>query len=257
MYEFIDTLRGNLLREGFDIAENHLRQAVESIVAGNHEAASGQLRSFAEGFFDNLHRLLVGSGLTRGAARRDLVDKGKLTQEEGALLKATIDVLHGEGAHAGRLDPNASVARLFICAGVVHSALALLPNLPTVHDVLRLAPIIPPDGYRLATDAEMRTSCPACNHEQSLAEAALRRGEEFSEYVCVNGCQVILIIGKPGDDGPWQGRGYRLGDFVIRNARDVIVPRIPVDYLFAAHPQPIHSILINASPAALMRRRPA
>lgn len=256
MSEFIDTLRENLLREGFDIAENHLRQAVESIAAGNHEAASAQLRSFAEGFFDHLHHLLIGSGLTRGEARRDLVARGKLTQQEGNLLKATIDVLHGEGAHAGRLSPNASVARLFICSGVAHSALALLPNLITVHEVLRQAAVIAPRGYRLGTDAEIQTSCPACSHEQTLAQATLRRGEEFSEYVCVNGCQVILIIGRPGDDGPWQGRGYRLENFVIRNARDVIVPRIPSNHLIAPYQKPIPAMLINASPAALMRRRP-
>jgi hypothetical protein len=256
MYEFIDTLRGNLLREGFVIAENHLRQAVENIAAGNHEAASGQLRSFAEGFFDKLHVLLIGTGLTRGAARRDLVERGKLTQEEGALLKATIEVLHGEGAHAGRLDPNSSVARLFVCAGVVHSSIALVPRLPTVHEVLKLAPINTPAGHRLPTDAEMRTSCPSCNHHQSLADATLRRGDEYSEYVCVNGCQVILIIGRPGES-PWEGRGYRLGDYVIRNAKDVIVPIIPVDFIDPGGISALKGIVINASPAALMRRQPA
>lgn len=83
MYEFIDILRATLLQDGFDIAENHLRQAVENIEFGNYEAASGQLRSFVEGFFDRVHWLLIGGGLKQGPARKDLVGKGKITKENG------------------------------------------------------------------------------------------------------------------------------------------------------------------------------
>ncbi len=61
------------------------------------------------------------------------------------------------------------------------------------------------------------------------------------------GCQPIVIVGSPGDTA-WEGRGYRLGEHVIRNATDLVcvmplTPGAPI-------------IKIPRSPAALMRQRP-
>lgn len=66
------------------------------------------------------------------------------------------------------------------------------------------------------------TTCPECNTEQSLAEAGIVYEDDGLEtlYLCKIGCGTILIVGRP-EDVPWEGRGYRIGDWVIRNPRDL------------------------------------
>jgi hypothetical protein len=102
-------------------------------------------------------------------------------------------------------------------------------------------------GIRIHTigrvkDSIIETSCPTCGTTQFLSEAPISlRGDE-TIYECKNGCQIILVIGRPRTQA-WQGRGYRLKDFVIRNARDLFLRLNPQG----------PAVLIPASPSALIK----
>lgn len=100
-------------------------------------------------------------------------------------------------------------------------------------------------GGRPISDGDMKTSCPACETEQLLSEATLSQVDGDTIYSCKNGCQPILIVGRPGVVA-WPGRGFRLGDHVVRNARDVLVKT----------EQMSKAMLIPASTSALMKKRP-
>jgi len=104
---------------------------------------------------------------------------------------------------------------------------------------------IGPKGGRPIKDSDMKTTCPACSTEQLLSEAALSVDEGETIYSCKNGCQPVVVVGRPGVVA-WPGRGYRLGDHVIRNVRDIIVK---TEGLGA-------SMRMPASVAALMKKRP-
>jgi uncharacterized protein DUF6602 len=113
-----------------------------------------------------------------------------------------------------------------------------------VQDVMS-SQLVAPGGTRLANDSEMTTTCPACGTSQTLAEATVARVADETVYTCRNGCQSIVIVGVP-EDVPWEGRGYRLGDRVIRNVADLYMPVVGSP----------GGVVLPASPAALMRHRP-
>jgi hypothetical protein len=71
-------------------------------------------------------------------------------------------------------------------------------------------------------EGHLFTTCPECKTEQSLAEAGIVYEDDGLEtlYLCKIGCGTILIVSTPGVI-PWEGRGYRIGDWVIRNPRDL------------------------------------
>ena len=100
-------------------------------------------------------------------------------------------------------------------------------------------------GGRPITDKDMTTECPACGVKQLLSEASLSLDEDNTIYTCKNGCQPIVVVSRPGLVA-WPGRGYRLGEHVVRNTRDIYVKtedmKVP--------------IVINESKAALMKSRP-
>jgi hypothetical protein len=65
------------------------------------------------------------------------------------------------------------------------------------------------------------TTCRVCGTLQSLDRATLDQADPLETvYRCLNGCEPILIVTTPGVV-PWEGRGYRLGDWVIRNPGDL------------------------------------
>jgi hypothetical protein len=102
-----------------------------------------------------------------------------------------------------------------------------------------------PKGGRPIKDSDMRTACPACGTEQLLSEAVLSLDDGDTVYTCKYGCQPIVVVGRPGVVA-WPGRGYRLGDHVIRNVRDVSVKT-----------EDMHvPMVLNAREAALMKKRP-
>jgi hypothetical protein len=77
-------------------------------------------------------------------------------------------------------------------------------------------------GVDSITDAKIDTTCPGCNVTQHLSESVVVHNDGETTYTCKNGCQTLVIIGDPGGRA-WEGRGYRLGSSVIRNAVDLFV----------------------------------
>jgi RNase P subunit RPR2 len=94
-------------------------------------------------------------------------------------------------------------------------------------------------------DKHCKTVCPNCRTEQTLSESTISLDNDETIYTCKNGCQPLLVIGRPGIVA-WPGRGYRLGADVIRNAQDIIVKteemKVPM--------------VLSAMTAALMKKKP-
>jgi hypothetical protein len=99
-------------------------------------------------------------------------------------------------------------------------------------------------GQQLPTDRHISTRCPTCVEEQTRSEGEFYENDE-TVYTCTNGCQPILVIGAFGEL-EWPGRGYRLGEFVLRNPADLHVT------LRDQAGRPLApAVLLPASPAAL------
>ena len=97
-------LESRLKEREFDVAANHLEQAVDNAARGQWEAANSQVRSFLEALCEAIaSRIHQGTDdpPSRGAARKHLADTGFLNAQESELLKALFQVLHGQGGHAG------------------------------------------------------------------------------------------------------------------------------------------------------------
>lgn len=97
-------LESRLRQYGFEVAGNHLEQAVDNAARANWEAANSQIRSFLEALCDAIaSKICEGSSFapTRGEARQYLEGSGFLSPEESELLKSFFKMLHGQGGHAG------------------------------------------------------------------------------------------------------------------------------------------------------------
>jgi len=245
MDEIYKELIEQLTRQGLNETINHFTQAKSAFDHSQWEAANSQVRAALESLFNAIAVIRLGSNKKGGEARKQLEDASILRKRESRLVQDFIDVAGGAGAHAGVSNKDESKGRLLAGFGVAYIGLALIPELTRVEDVV-ISKLNVPNGARLPTDAEMYTSCPTCGQEQTLQEAELSRKGEETIYTCKNGCQPIVIVGKPGTK-PWEGRGYRLGDYVIRNAQDIFLPIIGKGT----------GIKIPASPAALMKRKPS
>ena len=154
------------------------------------------------------------------------------------------------------IEPNASTFGAFYQLLLTRlSNTKLLPlrtmTLPQFIEVTKAEDVLaeqihPPLGTTLPRDENMSTSCPTCGTRQRLSDATIRTEDDGTTYTCRNGCQPILVIGKTRTD-PWPGRGYRLGEHVLRNPADLYVT------LGGAS----NVVLLPASPAALMKQKPA
>jgi hypothetical protein len=88
-----------------------------------------------------------------------------------------------------------------------------------------------PAGTKPITDADITCDCLACGNSIRLSECSIEQNRETT-YKCECG-NVLIKIGPPDpNEKPWPGRGYRLRDFVLRNAADlrygpVVLPRSP------------------------------
>jgi hypothetical protein len=246
-------LKSRLERQGFDAARNHFEQAESALARREWEAANAQTRSALEALFNGVAQLRLGTNKTGGSARKQLEERGILQPREASLVKSFMEVAGGSGSHAGTSNEDEAKGRFLVAAGIILIALALVPDVVRVEDILTEQLTAPP-GARHATDAEIQTECPTCGTKQFLSQATIRRDSADSVYYCRNGCQPIVVVGRPGESA-WPGRGYRLGDHVIRNARDLYVPVPAADNTIAAVLYPSR-ILIPASPAALMKQRP-
>lgn len=76
--------------------------------------------------------------------------------------------------------------------------------------------------------------------------ATLKLDEDETVYLCKNGCVPIVVIGRPGVVA-WPGRGYRLGDHVVRNVRDLVVQTKSMGA----------AMVMSGGGAALMKKNPS
>ncbi len=243
----IEATRARLTRHGLATALTHLDNAESAFARGEWESANSQVRSYVEALFQGVVAIRLHVTLSGGAARKRLEDEDVVGKRQARVVQRFMELAGERGSHAGISDPDHAAAVRLIGLGVALIGLALIPDLVRVEDVFAIQ-LTPSHGGALPADRHIRTSCPTCDHAQTLAEADVMRSEEGTVYRCTNGCQPIVVVGSPGD-AAWQGRGYRLGDHVIRNARDL-------DCVFPLSPgSPL--LKIPASPAALMTRRPA
>ncbi|HET7508684.1 MAG TPA: hypothetical protein VFJ65_00405 [Solirubrobacterales bacterium] len=92
-------------------------------------------------------------------------------------------------------------------------------------------------------DSDYRTTCPICGTEQSLDQAGVSDDESGfnTTYDCTSGCGPILIVSDWSEQNPQEGAGYRIGDWVVRNPRD----------LFFFQTGLSKQVVFPASPAAL------
>jgi hypothetical protein len=242
--KLVAELRTRLTRHGQQTAINHLQQAEKALERQDWEAANGQVRSFIEALFNDVARIRLGISATGGDARRKLQASGLLEERAAKVIQSYTDLAGSRGSHAGMSSVDEGNGNLLMGLGVAFLGLALLPELVRVEEVFALNLTDPPGG-RLPTDKDIETSCPSCRQTQRLAEAQIQRRNDDTLYLCKNGCQPIVVVGTPGAS-PWPGRGYRMGDHVLRNASDL--------YMVLDNG---NRVLFPASSAALMARPPA
>lgn len=118
------TLETRLREKGFDVARNHLAQAVDNSVRGNWEAANASIGSFLESLCEGITAKLYtdpGSPPTRGKARQYLAQQGFLAQEEAKLLEQFFQILHSSGGrHAGTSSEDDSHRRRLIAVALAN-----------------------------------------------------------------------------------------------------------------------------------------
>lgn len=245
MTEHFQALVERLNRQGFDEASRHLAQAKSALDRSEWESANAQVRAALESLFNGIAALRLNTRKTGGEARSALEAAGLLRPREARLVQEFIAVAGGAGSHAGVSNADESLGRFLAAVGIAFIGLGLVPELVRVEDVL-VGQLTAPPGGRLPTDHEAHTRCPTCGTSQTLSQASLSRNGKETVYVCVNGCQPIVIVGEPGE-AAWEGRGYRLGPHVIRNASDLLLP------IGGSGKE----VLIPASKSALMTTRPS
>lgn len=176
-----------------------------------------------------LDRLLVEVARQRGMAASDAGSAAARLQELGVFSPAEAElaaaVLHLTGEPAARRETanaDAAYGRLVAALSLVWVALAHVPELRRLEDIL-VGHLLAPAGGRLPTDREIYTSCASCGTRQTLSQAQVGREGRDTVYRCMFGCQPIAIVGQPSA-GPFEGRGFRLGDYLISNEQDLFLP---------------------------------
>jgi hypothetical protein len=86
---------------------------------------------------------------------------------------------------------------------------------------------------RAIKDSGIKTICPACKQSQYLSEARVSEKDGETIYKCKDGCRTLVIVGNP-EAKPMANRGFLLGNYVIRNATDLIIPQRTADVLIPA-----------------------
>ena len=244
----INEIKKCLIRNGLNIALNHLDQAEKSFAAGNWEAANGQIRTFLEALFDGVADLRLKSSAKGGEARKLLEKNGIISEKEARFIQNFMGLAGESGSHPGISCKEDANVRWSGMISVALLAIFLLPDMIKVEDILTKQ-LSAPDGCRLPLDSEIITECPTCGTKQTLGEAEVTRKGQETVYICKKGCQIILVDGLPCKPS-WPGRGLKFGNHVIRNARELILPLFDADNRIS-HP----SISLPASPYALAEKR--
>ncbi len=76
-------------------------------------------------------------------------------------------------------------------------------------------------GKVAAHEHELWTTCPKCEQKVHLDEAVVDDSVPFeTSYACPHSCGTMLVVSVPGPV-LWEDSGWRAGDWVIRNVRDL------------------------------------
>lgn len=241
----IDLLKEVFMKYKMEETERHLNQAVNSYEKNNYEAANGQLRASLESFFNYLAKMLLNSQKTGGQARQQLHKYNYITANESELLKYFFKLAGENGAHAGKSDEFQSLSNIHIGLGIMMRMIRLFSIEVTVSKAYELAGINL-NGYYFK-EKDFVTECPTCLEEQFINECKVYITDGDTIYECKNGCQQIIIVAKfvEGTEA-MESRGARLKDYVIRNAKDMIV----------TIPNTANKVLIPASKNAFRKSHP-
>jgi hypothetical protein len=126
----IGALQAQLTSRGFMDALNHYRQAVDSFIHHNYEAANSQLRTALEDLVTHLARQYtgyVGQGRPGegGRAIQHMIDRGRLPEDDGGLLlRGVWKMTHSRGSHPGRSDADEARFRMLIITAISRFLLA-------------------------------------------------------------------------------------------------------------------------------------
>jgi hypothetical protein len=237
--QHIEKIKKELNKRNLSITLNHFNQTISSIQQKNWESANGQIRSFLESLFNDVCRITLKSNKTGGGARLALQNEGVIDETQANFLFSFMKLAHTKGAHPGLSNEAETTSRWYACLSLAILGTSLFPNVIKFSDVLIKAGITIPN-VPLITDDILGGVCPTCEEKQFLSLCTIMEENDETHYKCKNGCQDVLVISKPGENAI-KGRGYRLKDYVIRNAHDI--------FIFT----PGHIIKLPKSPAALKK----
>jgi len=115
----LSALEQDLQELDLNVAATHYRQAHESFVAGNWEAANGQTRSFMENLLIELGRSQTSNTRTDAAAAlQDLRDAGFFDNAEWQMLKGFWQSIQDNGPHHGLSHEQEALFRLHVATSV-------------------------------------------------------------------------------------------------------------------------------------------
>jgi hypothetical protein len=238
----VKKIKEELLNRNLNTTYNHFEQIILNIQQNNWESANAQIRSFLESLFNDVCLLVLHKSKTGGSARIELQKAGVIDELHANNLYSFMQLSHTKGSHPGVSNENETFSRWFSCLSFALLGISILPNIIRISTVFKLAKISIPNVVSIS-DEIFGTTCPSCEEKQFLSLCKVFQEAGETHYQCKNGCQDLLIIGKPGEK-TITGRGYRLKDFVVRNANDI--------FLFT----PGGIVNINKSPAALKKLKP-
>lgn len=120
----LSALEQDLQDLGLNVATTHYRQAHESFVAGNWEAANGQIRSFMENLLIELGRRQTSNERDNAAtALQDLRNEGFFDDAEWQMLKGFWQSIQDNGPHHGLSDEQEALFRLHVATSVARYAI--------------------------------------------------------------------------------------------------------------------------------------
>jgi hypothetical protein len=127
----LSALERNFEELGLNVALTHYRQAHESFVAGNWEAANGQTRSFLENLFIELNKRITARDRdSAGTSLQDLRDNGFIDPAEFQMIKGFWDSIQDNGPHHGLSDEQEALFRLHVATSIARYLIHRLRSRP-------------------------------------------------------------------------------------------------------------------------------
>lgn len=120
----LSQLELDLQELGLRVASEHYRQAYESFVAGNWEAANGQIRSFVEDLFIELGKQKTSIDRSNpAAALQDLRDATFFDNPEWQIFRGFWQCIQDNGPHRGLSHEQEALFRLHVATAVARYAI--------------------------------------------------------------------------------------------------------------------------------------